>query len=66
MCKCNIYYNIYITEKRYENLPKNASQKAKDELDGICKNHKKYLLQLQEQKDLYQTKIKLILKDTQK
>ncbi|CAD7925946.1 unnamed protein product [Amoebophrya sp. A120] len=51
------YKQLIRAEKRRANLPALASNKAKDELDGNVKKFKKYLLELQEQRDLYQTKI---------
>lgn len=54
------YKELIRAEKRRGNLPAMASVKAKDELDGNVKKFKKYLLELQEQRDMYQTKIDAI------
>eukprot|EP00392_Amoebophrya_sp_AT5.2_P000117 g117.t1 len=51
------YKQLIRAEKRRANLPALASNKAKDELDGNVKKFKKYLLELQEQRDMYQSKI---------
>lgn len=51
------YKRLISAEKRRANLPPSAQQKAKDELDKNVAKAKKYLLELQEQKDLYQTYI---------
>lgn len=51
------YKELIRAEKRRANLPPSASQKAKDELEKTVQKHKKYLLELQEQKDIYQTNI---------
>jgi len=47
------YGKLTLSEKRLSNLPKSAAQKARDELEKTVKKHKTYLLELQEQKDLY-------------
>ena len=36
------YKRLTLAEKRQANLPKSASQKAKDELDKTVKKHKRY------------------------
>jgi len=51
------YKELIVAEKRRANLPPNASSKAKEELDKNVTTAKKYLLELQEQKDLYQRHI---------
>jgi len=48
------YKNLIKAEKRRFNLPETASTKAKDQLDNNVKTTKKYLLELQDQKDSYQ------------
>lgn len=53
----NTYKMLIRSEKRRDNLPRSANQKAKDELEKAVQKNKKYLLELQEQKDLYQSKI---------
>lgn len=48
------YKTLMRCEKRRANLPPSAQQKAKEELDKNVAKTKKYLLELQEQKDQYQ------------
>lgn len=49
-----VYKHLIKAEKRKANLPASASTKAKDELEKNVTKTKKYLLELQEQKDMYQ------------
>jgi len=48
------YKSLIKAEKRKANLPASASSKAKEELEKAVTKTKKYLLELQEQKDMYQ------------
>merc|ERR1719215_1082198 len=49
------YKALLDAEHRQDTLPGNAQQKTKDILKKEVDGHMKYLLELQEQKDLYQT-----------
>lgn len=56
----NTYKSLRTAEGRRSNLPPSATQKTKDELDKGVAKHKKYCLELQEQRDLYQGSIQRV------
>lgn len=56
----NIFKHLSQAQRRRDSLPENATQKTIDKLDADVKNYKTYLLELQQQRDLYDQEIQKI------
>ena len=52
--KENLYKALLDAEHRRATLPENARQNTKDKLDREVTDTKKYLLELQDQRDMYE------------
>jgi len=52
------YKNLLLAEHRYATLPDAAQQKTRDVHKKEIETHSKYLLELQEQKDMYENLVK--------
>jgi len=51
------YKNLLLAEHRNATLPESAQQKTRDAHKKEIEMHNKYLLELQEQKDMYETEV---------